>query len=454
MTAQQRKSIITKSIEQRFQDFRLEPNWDTESESQTIRIAIEIDEIDCENAKNLEQNRDVLNKFAFVYTQNAIPNFQTTKDIVILDITLNKADTSFTVNIASDASSWLAYLTDYNLYNEIITFYNRENPENSIPLLYESFILISSYRNYHSFEPYASLQSSLPDQQIRDIMKRENAKSINAGEQQEPSIFNIVRLKVAEAHYNMNDSRNFAECEEEANKLPFMLDINKKLKLINLQFKVRLKDKRNWSYAFEFIDVKRNKVIKNINSLSSGQKAIIHLIFEAYGRGSFKGGVVIIDEPEIHLHYQFQKEYLLVVDEINRYQNSQYILVTHSESLISANTIRTVKRLFLDDNNHTVLRSPKLTTEQQTLIKILDNSRSTYAFFANKVILVEGDTDRYLFKAVLNILYPELNQEIAILDIQGKGNYEKWKTFFEAFGLKVYFICDFDNGVLNANPIM
>ncbi len=72
-------------------------------------------------------------------------------------------------------------------------------------------------------------------------------------------------------------------------------------------------------------------------------------------------------------------------------------------------------------------------------------TRSTYAFFARKVVLVEGDSDRYFFRSVFQHLKPELTQEIAILDIGGKGNWEKWKTFFSEFGLESYYIGDFDN---------
>ena len=75
----------------------------------------------------------------------------------------------------------------------------------------------------------------------------------------------------------------------------------------------------------------------------------------------------------------------------------------------------------------------------------MDNTISTYSFFSRNVFLVEGDSDRYFFKAVLFELKPELNQEIAFLDIGGKGNYEKWKNFFIGFGLEVSYIGDFDN---------
>jgi hypothetical protein len=78
------------------------------------------------------------------------------------------------------------------------------------------------------------------------------------------------------------------ECEEKANELDFIVAINNKIKVVNLKCRVRLLDLRTWQYAFEFIDLRRNKVLSDINSLSAGQKAIVHLVFESYGRGQLK----------------------------------------------------------------------------------------------------------------------------------------------------------------------
>lgn len=78
------------------------------------------------------------------------------------------------------------------------------------------------------------------------------------------------------------------ECEEEANNLDFIVAINKKIKIVNLRCRVKLIDKRTWQYAFEFLDLRRGRVLSDINSLSAGQKAIIHLVFESYGRGQLK----------------------------------------------------------------------------------------------------------------------------------------------------------------------
>lgn len=223
-----------------------------------------------------------------------------------------------------------------------------------------------------------------------------------------------------------------------------MISINRRLKAIHLNCRIRLVEKRVWQYAFEFVDVRRERVIGDIGGLSAGQKAIVHLVLEAYGRGDLKGGVIVIDEPEIHLHYQLQHEYLQVIFELNQTQKSQYILVTHSEALISSGTISSVRRLALSDAGNTMVFSPELTADEKTLVRILDNTRSTYAFFSRKVVLVEGETDRYFLRAIIQYYFKDFEQDISVLHIGGKGEFAKWRSLFQSFGLKVYSIADFD----------
>lgn len=119
-------------------------------------------------------------------------------------------------------------------------------------------------------------------------------------------------------------------------------------------------------------------------------------------------------------------------------------MVTHSEALINSATISSVRRFALNNDGYTEIRFPLLTTEQKLLIRILDNTRSTYAFFAKKVVLVEGDSDRYFYKAVFQSLHQDMDQEIAILHVAGKSELAQWTGLFENFGLTVYRIADLD----------
>lgn len=447
IAAPERRQIISEYSNNSYNSFRLDPNWDYENKPQKIRIVIIMDDVDKRNIEILEANKHKLQGLYQSYSQNTGLNFTLGQDKITCDVNLNKNDKTFSMpapGIAHDGS--YRYLTKYNLYKELIDFYNKENQDDLIEALHEPFTLIGGYRNYNSYTSAVTLRDQSALQQIQNIKQTEDIKSTNTNENAEPSIFSLVRLRIAERHYELFPTNlTNEECEQRANQEPFLLAINEKLKLVNLKVQIKLLNQRTWEYSFSFLDTKRNRILNDINSLSAGQKSIVHLIFEAYGRGNLKGGLVIIDEPEIHLHYQFQHAYLKIIEKLNIEQGCQYILVTHSESLINSNTISKVKRFALNENSYTEVKSPGIHGDQNTLIKILDNTRSTYAFFAKKVILVEGDSDRYFFKAVFEILQPELSQEIAILDIGGKGNYEKWKEFFEGFGLQVYYIGDFDN---------
>jgi len=445
LTGSERKDILSPANSSTFTGLRLDPNWNTENSPQKLRLVLQLDEIDVANINHLISNKEKIFSLAASYTNHsAAPEVAQQKEYAI-EISLNTNDKSFSTTISPEGDPGYSYLVNYNFYKELIHLYNYENPQDLIAPLYESFTLIGGYRNYNSFNPAVSLQGSTAAQQIQKIRSKEYSKSLNTSEDAEPPIFNLVRLRIAEKHYELyGEESKGIDCEERANNQDFLAKINKRLKLVNLEVKIQFTDKQKWGYSFQFFDLKRNQPLADINSLSAGQKAIIHLVFEAYGRGDLKGGLVIIDEPEIHLHYQFQNEYLHVINEINKEQQCQYVLVTHSESLINSSTIHSVKRFALNSDNYSVVKFPDISADQRTLIKILDNTRSTYAFFAKKVLLVEGETDRYFFKALIQELRPELSQEIAVLDIVGKPQQKIWRDFFESFGLTVFFIGDLD----------
>ena len=355
----------------------------------------------------MQDKRLTLTPWIGRYTTRGEASAANYSETYTLDISLNHSGKTFSVQPQGCAQDFgYEYLTDCHFYKEAIALYNLQNSESTIDTLYESFTLISSYRNYNAFNISISLRDNAPATQIQQIQSTDFTTSLNASDNSEPAIFALVRLRVAEKYFGLiSQKMNELECESVANTLPFLEEINKRLRIINLKCKLKLLDLRTWQYKFEFGDLLRGKSITDINSLSAGQKAITHLVFEAYGRGDLKGGLVIIDEPEIHVHYQLQHEYLQVIRELNKHQSCQYILVTHSEALINSATISSVRRFSLNTEGYTEIRFPDLTSQQKVLIRILDNTRSTYAFFAKKVVLVEGDSDRYFFKAVTQSLY-------------------------------------------------
>lgn len=445
----QKRTILVKPNNlQYYREFRLERNYDFDKNTQKIRVFIELDDIDRANISLLRLNKEKLSKIVGFYSSEQMFADGTFQNEYQIDIELNDTDKSYSVNVAQDPG--YTYLTAYNLYKEAIELHNEENPQDLIANLTESFSLIGSYRNYNTYTVHASLGGgNTAEKQIAQIRSSEFVRSTNATEEKEPSIFSLVRLRMAGECFNLiTTSKTSCECEIMANELDFIKAINEKIAIVKLKVEIKLIDVSSWNFAFNFIDTKRKKAVSNINSLSAGQKAIVHLVFEAYGRGGLKGGLVIIDEPEIHLHYQFQNEYLRVIEKLNKEQGCQYILVTHSEALINSTTISSVIRLSLDKDGYTKINKPIIDTVQKWLVKILDNTRSTHAFFGSKVVLVEGESDQYFFRSLLGEIEEKnkkgVVQDITILNINGKGKFEEWRVLFGSFGLKTFFITDLD----------
>lgn len=443
---QQKKSTLRVDEQSgRVSPFRLQPNWQTESESQVIKITLTLDDIDKSNVQNVVDNHTALQGIISQYSHETLPNFLSISgnESIELAVTFSGADDSYTTSYSpSTAEHVKFYLENYGLLNEAIVVHN-EIHEAHIDLFSNTFSMLSAFRNYTSFSLNTSIQSD-PREQFRNI-KASNSRRSNNDQGGEPSIFNIVKLSLGEHHYNLMQTKNgVKDATKQVNELDIVKNINKKLDILDLKFSIEATSTRNWSYEFRFYDTKHKRDLGDINNLSAGQKSIIHLIFEAYGQDDMKGGVVIIDEPEIHLHYQFQFEYLRILEELTAEQKTQYIIVTHSEGFISSSTAAYIKRFSLNDNRYSIVCAPALTTSQKKLIEILDNTQAARALFANKVVLVEGQDDEYFFRSVLKSYKPELRQEVAIYNTHSKDSIPSWKEFFEVFGVVVYFIKDLD----------
>ena len=79
----------------------------------------------------------------------------------------------------------------------------------------------------------------------------------------------------------------------------------------------------------------------------------------------------------------------------------------------------------------------------------LDSLRSSM-FFADKVLLVEGETERVLFNRLLMERWNDLqNERVFVLDALGKYNFVRYMRFFKAFGIKHGVIYDRDDSLVD-----
>jgi predicted ATP-dependent endonuclease of OLD family len=205
------------------------------------------------------------------------------------------------------------------------------------------------------------------------------------------------------------------------------------------------------SMIFE-IEVLLNEFKKH--TLRNEQPADINLLF--------------IEEPEAHTHPQMQ--YVFIKNVKNLLQeassgtgdgvaiNLQTIITTHSSCIVAESDFDDLKYFQRLDDNEVIAKNLKDLQRQYTeedrknyqfLRQYLTLNRSEL-FFADKAILIEGDTERLLLPAMMRKLdkqneangIPLLSQHISIVEVGAHSHI--FEKFIDFLGIKTLIITDLD----------
>ena len=187
--------------------------------------------------------------------------------------------------------------------------------------------------------------------------------------------------------------------------------------------------------------------------------------------------LLFIEEPEAHTHPQMQYIFIknikdllkegIKIKDTHKEINLQTFMTTHSSHIVSECNFDDIKYLIKDDKNHNVIS--KNLKDLETLYqkeKGQDNNHFKFlkqyltlnrseVFFADKIILIEGDTERILLPAMIKKIDQEKENEIPLssqnISIIEVGNYsEIYAAFIEFLGIKTLIITDIDTVKCNS----
>jgi predicted ATPase len=194
------------------------------------------------------------------------------------------------------------------------------------------------------------------------------------------------------------------------------------------------------------IGLHRNETHFDVAQASTGEQEIINYLFGLFAFG-LKGGLLIVDEVELHLHPKWQVLLLDLIGELAQSTKNQVIVSTHSPAFITPKSVRNVIRVFRDSTRTSRVR--RLTGDESSvrdMLHVVNSHNNERMFFADTVVLVEGLMDRILFQRLIDrkVAATDNTRVIEVLEVHGKSNFDRYRDFLEKFGVTVFVIADLD----------
>ncbi len=151
--------------------------------------------------------------------------------------------------------------------------------------------------------------------------------------------------------------------------------------------------------------------------------------------------IVMIDEPEIHLHPGMIKKLLKILT--NQVTN-QILITTHSPLFVTAYTLPQVYRVLKDSAGshvYSLAQNPSQ-FDRARLVQEL-NADNLEMFFADTVLLVEGVSDRILMRGLIDRFY-QGPADVKVIHVHGKSNIDVYIELMKVFHIPYTVMLDHD----------
>lgn len=152
--------------------------------------------------------------------------------------------------------------------------------------------------------------------------------------------------------------------------------------------------------------------------------------------------VVLLEEPEIHLHPALAKRLFSVIEQEN--EDTQIFMTTHSPLFIKPTNLHRVFRVSRDAVS-THVDSPRLGGHRLDYNRLKQelNAENLEMFFADEVLLVEGSSDHILMRGLIDRFYNG-TKEIKVIQTFGKSNMDVYVELLQIFKIGYIVLLDHD----------
>ncbi len=201
---------------------------------------------------------------------------------------------------------------------------------------------------------------------------------------------------------------------------------------------------------------------RTLAEMGTGEQQILALSFAyAYASAFHEGVLLIIEEPEAHLHPLAQQWLASRLGAMSA-EGLQIVLTTHSSHFLDVLSLPGLVLVRKVDGatvatqlsveqlvQHCIAQgAPAAQTTPENILPFYQANATPEileGFFAKVVVLVEGRTEALALPQLLEkVGLSPASVGAAVIPVQGKGNLAKWRRLFTAYGIPCYLIFDND----------
>lgn len=229
---------------------------------------------------------------------------------------------------------------------------------------------------------------------------------------------------------------------ETFSKKPDVVALDKYLKKLGYNWGIHT-DYQNATYR---IVLKKAGFDVTPEKFSSGEREIVHFLLAMFAL-NVRDGLILVDEPELHLHPRWQRVFLGLFRDFAKERNNQFVIATHSPVFVTEDTINDIVRIYggLGGSRKISMGDVDL-PEKKNLTRMINSQNNERLFFADKVVLVEGITDRLIISSLLDFIAAQIsnNEAIEVIEVGGKHNFGQYRAILNALDTPCFTIADRD----------
>ena len=228
------------------------------------------------------------------------------------------------------------------------------------------------------------------------------------------------------------------------------IQLEKTLTLMDVKIDINMLESKSEDY-YKNIRLSVNDGIETpLENKGSGLQSLIMIeLFKFYCKVFNQSSLLILEEPELFLHPHAKRMLADILNDFIKDNKNQIIITTHSEEFIhniDIESINVIRKTTDGTKKSRIIKENYGDGKELQKLKIELQHKNAEMFFAEKVILVEGEEQILIPEIVKGIYGKNIlnNNDISIIKVGGKTYFDIYRKVLNELKIKNYIIADYD----------